>query len=148
MQFKIFSIPIVGGERANEEMNRFLRSKKVLHTEAQLVQGEEGIFWCFCIKYIENSLPNSGKKKKVDYRNVLSSESFTRFARMRDVRKRLAKEEGIPAYAVFTDAELAELAKIEELTIAEMRKMKGIGVKKIEKFGHCFLNCHKDEKGK
>jgi len=28
MQIKIFTIPIIGGEKMNEEMNVFLRSKK------------------------------------------------------------------------------------------------------------------------
>ena len=30
MQIKVFTIPVLGGERANEELNTFLRSKRVL----------------------------------------------------------------------------------------------------------------------
>ena len=33
MQIKVFTIPVLGGERANEELNTFLRSKRVLQEE-------------------------------------------------------------------------------------------------------------------
>ncbi len=39
MQIQIFTIPIIGGEQINDEMNRFLRTHKVLQTESQLVSG-------------------------------------------------------------------------------------------------------------
>lgn len=56
------------------------------------------------------------------------------------IRKQIAKDEAIPAYAVFTDAELAELAKMEGvLSLAKMKTVKGIGEKKIEKYGQHFL---------
>jgi superfamily II DNA helicase RecQ len=146
MQIKLFTIPILGGEQINEEMNRFLRSRKVLQTESHLVTNSEGSFWCFCIKYLSGAVVSPGKKKKIDYREVLDKESFKRFARMREIRKRLAKEEGVPAFAIFTDAEMAELAKIEILTPAAMRKVKGVGEQKIEKFGKYFISQAQDEK--
>ena len=58
---------------------------------------------------------------------------------MRAIRKQLAQNEGVPAYAVLTDVEMAELAKVEPLTHAAMGKIKGIGSKKLEKYGHHFL---------
>ena len=44
MQIKIFTIPIMGGEKLLEEMNVFLRSKKVLQVEQHLVQEVGGLF--------------------------------------------------------------------------------------------------------
>ena len=137
MQIKIFNIPIPGGEEINEEMNKFLRSKKVLQTESQLVNNASGAFWCFCIKYLDEA--PQGTRKKVDYQQVLDQESFQRFTAMRKVRKQLAQDEGIPAYAIFTDEELAGLAQLEALTPATMRSVKGIGEKKIEKYGNHFF---------
>ncbi len=146
MQIQTFTIPILGGEQINEEMNRFLRSKKILQTENHLVTTPEGTFWCFCIKYLTTEPSQTGKKKRIDYREVLDTESFKRFARMRKTRKALAEQAGVPAYAVFTDAELAELAQIKELTPTAMGKIKGIGVKKIEKYGKHFINSPNNEK--
>ncbi|MCB9267772.1 MAG: HRDC domain-containing protein [Lewinellaceae bacterium] len=147
MQIKIFNIPILGGEQLNEEMNRFLRSKKILQVQNHVVNSEQGAFWCFCIKYLDEYSAGE-KKEKVDYRELLDEPSFSRFSEMRKIRKQVAEEEAIPAYAVFTNEELAELAKIEGLTEARMKSVKGIGQKKVEKYGHHFLpKPLQDEKG-
>ncbi len=146
MQIKIYTIPILGGEQINDEMNRFLSGNKILQTKSHLVSNREGSFWCFCIKYLSNNLPHSTSKKKIDYRQVLDPESFQRFSSMRGIRKKLAKEEGVPAYAVFTDAELAELARFEFPTLDAMKEVKGIGSGKLEKYGTYFISGKDDEK--
>jgi superfamily II DNA helicase RecQ len=140
MQIRIFSIPILGGEAVNEDMNAFLRSKKVIQTEQKLVGDGDGALWSFCIKYVEDYSPfNKGNKDKVDYREVLDAVSFERFSRYREIRKKLAAAESVPAYTIFTDEELSELSKMEEVTIANMKSVKGIGDKKAEKYGQHFI---------
>ena len=138
MQVRIFSIPIPGGEVQNEEMNVFLRSKKVLHVENQLVQHSHGAFWCFCVKYLDSPV-NTSARSRIDYKEVLNEASFARFSKMREIRKQIAQKEGIPAYAVFTNEELSLLAKKEELSLANMKSIKGIGQKKLEKYGTHFI---------
>lgn len=76
---------------------------------------------------------------KVDYKGVLSPEEFARFTSFRRIRKQIADSEAIPAYAVFTDAELAELSKLSELSLETMRKVPGIGKKKLEKYASAFV---------
>lgn len=139
MQIKIFSIPILGGEAINEEMNTFLRSKKILQMEQQLISDTHGAVWSFCIKYVEDHSPFNRNKEKVDYKQVLDEASFERFSQLRVTRKKVALEEGVPAYAIFTDEELAELAKMEQLTTVNMKKVNGIGEKKVTKYGHYFI---------
>lgn len=147
MQIKIYTIPILGGELLNDELNTFLRAKKVLQVENQLVVSAQTSFWCFCIKYVDDRTIEKDRVK-VDYRQVLDEASFKRFSRMREIRKQIAQAEAIPAYAVFTDEELAELAKIEELSLTKMRSVQGIGEKKLGKYGqHFLLNPEVDEKG-
>lgn len=148
MQIKIFSVPTVGGEAINEDMNAFLRSKKVIQTEQRLVGEGDGAMWSFCIKYVEDHSPFlKNGKEKVDYREVLDAACFERFSRFREIRKKLAQEENVPAYAIFTDEELAELAKMEAVTLSNMRTVKGVGDKKAEKYGQHFLEKKQDEKG-
>ncbi len=137
MQIKTFTIPIVGGEAINEDLNLFLRSHKVLEVEKQLVLANGSGFWCFCITWMDGG--TGVEKEKTDYKKVLDEATFKRFSHLRDIRKRLAQEEAIPAYAIFTDEELAALAKMEELTLASMKTVKGIGEKKIEKYGKHFI---------
>ena len=79
------------------------------------------------------------EKPKVDYAKVLDEAIFKRFSKMREIRKRLATEESLPAYAIFTDEELSNMAKIEDLSLAKMKTIKGIGEKKVEKYGLHFI---------
>ncbi len=139
MQIKIYSIPIIGGEVLMEEMNVFLRSKKILQTEMQLVTDANRAYWSFCIRYIEDVAISDRDKPKVDYKQVLDEPSFARFSKMRDIRKKVSMDEGIPAYAIFTDEELAGIAKLEDISLLKMRTVKGIGEKKVEKYGQYFL---------
>jgi superfamily II DNA helicase RecQ len=54
---------------------------------------------------------------------------------LRRRRKAISAEAGVPAYAVFTDKELAGIAALENPQPADLKKIKGIGVKKVERFG-------------
>ncbi len=140
MQIKIFTIPIVGGEQLNDEMNVFLRSKKIVQVESQLVTLQQSAFWSFSIKYVEEIAGNSPNERgKVDYKEILDEPSFKRFTKMRELRKALAQAENIPAYAILTDEQMAGLSKIEELTLAKMKTVRGVGEKTIEKYGKQIL---------
>lgn len=66
---------------------------------------------------------------------MLDGHSFARFAVLRTIRKRLAEEDAVPAFAVFTDAELAEIAKLDEITPKRMLAINGLGEKRVEKYG-------------
>ncbi len=146
MQVKIFSIPVIGGEALNEDLNAFLRSKKIVQMEQQLLQHGSGAIWSFCIRYTEDYSPFNKSKEKTDYKEVLDEAAFKRFLDLREIRKKVAKQESLPAYAVFTDEELSEIAKIEDLTLVRLGEIKGVGIKKVEKFGGHFVNPSSNEK--
>lgn len=147
MQIRVFTIPVLGGERANEEMNAFLRSKQVLQEEHRLLETAGGPVWCFFIKYLEGGEQPKSGQERVDYREVLDEESFERFSALRDVRKKIAEEDGLKVFQVFTNWELAELAKLEQLRLEAMKTVKGIGEKKLERFGERFIKYAGNEKG-
>ncbi len=86
---------------------KWLRTKKVLQVKDHVVSSSEGTFWCYSIKYLDD-IPQK-KKGAVDYREILDEESFKRYASMRTIRKQLADAEGVPAYTIFTNEELAAL---------------------------------------
>jgi superfamily II DNA helicase RecQ len=145
MQVRIFSIPMIGGEAIMEEMNAFLRSKKIVQMEQQLtVQGQD-TYWSFCVRYTDDYSVHKNKEKK-DYQSILGEDVFKRFLALKKIRIGIARKESLPAYAIFSDEELAEMAKIDELTLEKMKGIKGIGEKKIEKYGSLMLNKDKDEK--
>jgi superfamily II DNA helicase RecQ len=145
MQQKIFTIPVIGGEVLNEEMNVFLRSKKNIQVERHIIQQNQGNFWTFCISYLDD-ITGVGDKIKIDYRQALDEKTFAIFARLREIRKKIATDEGVPAYAIFTDEELSNIAKLDEFTSSKMLKVKGIGEKKVEKYAQRFISEMEEKK--
>jgi ATP-dependent DNA helicase RecQ len=61
------------------------------------------------------------------------------YTRLRALRTELAKEASLPAYCVFADKTLVELAKRHPTTASQMRQVPGIGPAKMEKYGEAFL---------
>ena len=141
MQIKLFTIPIGDSGTALDEMNRFLKINKILEVQNQLISNENGAYWCFCVRYIEKTFePTSDNAAKVDYKQVLDEATFVKFSKLREISKKVAADAGIPAFAVFTDEELASLAKLETITQKNMLSVKGIGDKKVERFAKYFIN--------
>jgi ATP-dependent DNA helicase RecQ len=61
------------------------------------------------------------------------------FEALRKLRRELATSLNVPAYMVFADATLEELARHRPTTAAAMMEVKGIGQRKLESFGEQFL---------
>jgi ATP-dependent DNA helicase RecQ len=60
------------------------------------------------------------------------------FGRLREVRKRLADERGVPAYVIFGDATLREMARRYPATKEAMAGVFGVGQRKLGEFGTIF----------
>ena len=58
---------------------------------------------------------------------------------LRDCRKRLADEHGIPPYMVFHDSTLMEILEQEPTTQSELLHINGVGEAKLDKFGDEFI---------
>lgn len=63
------------------------------------------------------------------------------FERLRVLRREIAEEGGVPAYVVFGDAALREMARLRPTSASEMLEVKGVGRTKLERFGDAFLEC-------
>jgi ATP-dependent DNA helicase RecQ len=61
-------------------------------------------------------------------------------ARLRDLRRTISKEEQVPAYVVFPDRTLAEMAVRRPTTTSALGQIKGVGPVKLEKYGARFLD--------
>jgi ATP-dependent DNA helicase RecQ len=60
------------------------------------------------------------------------------FGRLRAVRKRLADERGVPAYVIFGDATLREMARRYPATREALGGIFGVGQRKLQEFGDAF----------
>ena len=61
------------------------------------------------------------------------------FEDLRRLRKRLAEEQGVPPYVVFSDATLRELAARKPATLTAFRDISGVGDVKLERYGESFV---------
>jgi DNA helicase-2/ATP-dependent DNA helicase PcrA len=61
------------------------------------------------------------------------------FEQLRTWRAERAKEQGQPAYCVFTDVTLAAIAEQLPASVSELVKIPGIGQAKLDKYGEDVL---------
>jgi ATP-dependent DNA helicase RecQ len=61
------------------------------------------------------------------------------FERLRQMRKRLADERGVPAYIVFSDVTLRQMARYYPASEEDFARLSGVGEKKRQEFGAIFL---------
>jgi ATP-dependent DNA helicase RecQ len=61
------------------------------------------------------------------------------FDALRALRRELATERGVPAYVIFSDATLAEMAARRPRTAPELLGVSGVGPAKLERYGDRFL---------
>jgi hypothetical protein len=62
------------------------------------------------------------------------------FARLRALRRQLADERGVPAYIIFSDVSLREMAKHYPTTSVQFRRIPGVGEQKLKQFAEPFLD--------
>src|SRR5213596_701982 len=62
------------------------------------------------------------------------------FERLRDLRRKLADERNVPAYVIFSDVSLREMARNYPTTASEFRRIPGVGEQKLKDFAQPFLS--------
>jgi ATP-dependent DNA helicase RecQ len=70
----------------------------------------------------------------------LPAEAAGRFERLRAWRAATAKEQGVPAYVIFHDATLREVAARCPATLAELGTVSGVGESKLARYGQQVLD--------
>lgn len=142
-------IPVVSSSEAEEELNKFLRSHRVLETEQQFVS-EKG-YWAISVMYADQDpfaeAPPGHRKEKTDFTVSMSEEEKGRYEMFKAIRRRLATERRVPAYLIFTNEELAILSRIPKLDDHTAKNIKGIAPSRLkDNIAYFFASSH-DEKG-
>ena len=61
------------------------------------------------------------------------------FSMLKDLRKKVAKQHGLPPFVIFQDPSLEDMAVQYPITLEEMQNITGVGVGKARKFGEEFV---------
>ncbi|MDG6102960.1 DNA helicase RecQ [Dactylosporangium aurantiacum] len=70
----------------------------------------------------------------------LPAQAAPMFERLRAWRSATAKEQGVPAYVIFHDATLRQIATQAPTTLAQLSTISGVGENKLAKFGQQVLD--------
>ncbi|MBE1485698.1 DNA helicase RecQ [Plantactinospora soyae] len=70
----------------------------------------------------------------------LSPEAEPVFERLRTWRAATAKEQGVPAYVIFHDATLRQIAAEPPATLTDLARVNGVGENKLAKYGQQILD--------
>ncbi len=73
-------------------------------------------------------------------RALVNEEDAPLLSALKAKRRALAEEARVPAYVIFTDRTLIEMAERRPGSLDEMAGISGVGAKKLERYGAMFLN--------
>ncbi len=148
MPFRFFQVPAYGDDAENA-LNQFLEQNRIVQIDREFVGAAQGGgHWAFCVEYLadpartesEPTKPKPGTRRPaLDYREVLDSETFAVFAKLRQIRKQLADAEGVPPYSVANNGQLSGMATNRVATEADLRAIAGFGETRLAKYGADLL---------
>jgi superfamily II DNA helicase RecQ len=143
MQYKFFVLPIPCGDDVEEELNAFLRSVRLIAAHREMVRQDGRHYWSIVVEYLAGNKKDERRsefaKRKIDYKEELSPEDFTVFAKLRDWRKEAAAQEAVQLYNIFMNEQLAAMVEKKAMTKAALMEIEGIGATKVEKYGDAVL---------
>lgn len=156
MELHFFAIRATDPRDAQDELNRFCAGRRVVAVDRQLVQAGLESFWAVCVTVAPGAGPlpdvlktpenrsgargNGAAASRVDYKQVLNDADFALFAGLRAWRKEVAGAEGVPVYAVFTNEQLAEVARRRVGTLAALGEIEGVGPARVQRYGQAVLD--------
>ena len=85
------------------------------------------------------SRSGSAGKPRVDPALGLDADATERFEALKAWRSEVAKEHGLPAYVIFQNTTLAEMARQLPADMTELGEISGVGAKKLEAYGREIL---------
>lgn len=97
-------------------------------------------------KTINLTVPEKFKAKEKKKKKTAKKEGNTNgdlFETLRQLRQKIAKEENVPAYIIFNDNSLKEMASEMPVTDNQFLAISGVGMQKLESFGEEFMDAIK-----
>jgi superfamily II DNA helicase RecQ len=140
MKYRFFSVSTLSPQIGENELNAFCANHRVASVDKALIQDGANSYWSLCVGYHDGSEKSPVVRKgRIDYREVLNEADFAVFVRLRNLRKAMAERESVPAYALFTNEQLAEMVTKRAASLADLQTIDGIGEAKTKKYGEAFL---------
>ncbi|MEM5278740.1 DNA helicase RecQ [Cupriavidus taiwanensis] len=82
----------------------------------------------------------AARGNRTDHTADMDAATLAHWEALRRWRTEAAREHGVPAYVIFHDATLAELARTAPQSLSAMQGIPGIGASKLERYGQGILD--------
>jgi len=157
-QYKIFPIPMNRPSEIETQLNKFLSTHRVLSTQKEFRVEQNQNYICFVVEYLANAQSSSTQSSKgqsstqndsqkssqssnqVDYKEILTTDEFQLFLQLKDWRKAVGEKlDGVPLYAIFTNAQLAQICQKRIKTKSALQKLNGVGDGKVNNYGDAVI---------
>jgi hypothetical protein len=148
VQIKIFTSPFsprLGGFD-DEPLREFIADKQVHRVESWHFVYEGTPYWSAFIEYsvlvetpVKAMREKNPKAEKERWRRLLTDRDWPVFNALREWRSGRSKEEGIPAYLVFTNEQLTRMVIDKVDSLSALGHLSGVGPSRIEKYGKDVL---------
>ncbi len=110
-----------GGLRMTQKARPILRDEETIELRKDLIR-------------------KAASSRRPAIKTLVSDEDAPLLSALKAKRRALAEEARLPAYMVFNDRTLIEMAQTRPATMDEMMGIGGVGAKKLEKYGALFLD--------
>ena len=98
-----------------------------------ILKGEAAVLIAIAAK------PERTRKSRRDRSGEVNPLGDPLFEALRNLRRELAAEAGVPPYVIFHDSTLREMAAARPATLAALGEIGGVGTRKLEAWGDAFL---------
>ncbi len=145
MPYRVFLLPVTHSEIATEELNAFVACHRVVRIEQRWIEQGNQSAWAFCVEYLLTSPSTQSNpranlsRNRIDYKTILSPDEFTIFSLLRELRKELSQQEGVPVFALFSNEQLAQMVQRRCTSKADLLGIEGVGESKVDKYSDKLL---------
>jgi ATP-dependent DNA helicase RecQ len=105
---------------------------KLTDAARPVLRGEQSVQ----LRHYQKPVKQKRKSTKSDYvESSLGKESQDLFERLRWWRVETARKHNVPAYVIFHDATMREIARLRPTSLDQLRGVSGVGERKLETYG-------------
>ncbi len=112
---------------------------KLTEQSRPVLKGEEIVLMRRDIGQLKKEIPKSYSSKR-GTPVFTDPEDEKLWKALKDKRKQLAEEQGVPPYIIFHDSTLQEILKIAPTSLEEFEDITGVGRLKLERYAPDFIN--------
>ena len=139
MKLKVFTLRLDPdtGEFDEGELRTFVEAHEVLAVQEHMLAVEGRPAWAILVSFRDRAKPGVARPPSMERDAALEVPEADRglFEVLRRWRNERAKRDGRPTYIVFTNRQLADIARVQPKTLAALHEVNGVGESKLREYG-------------